>query len=268
MPSRSRRRWFQFSLKTLLVSTLVLGALLGWVSIRLEKVGRQQATIAAIERLGGKVNFAMSNPPETWLSRLLLDRDDQYACNVHLPAKREETVECLKLCAELKGLRLLSIGRTRLEAGDLVGLKRLTELRTLAAASTTHGDELLGIAAELPNLAVLQLTNTPATDAGLGKLGKSKTLAESLVMLAIIGSPAIGDEGLAGLTGLKNLDNLSVEGASVTDAGLAHLAKLPRLRRLNLNRTSVTPAGIGKLQQALPRCQIAGPPPADADNAP
>lgn len=256
MPTASRPRWFQFSLKTLLTATLVLGALLGWVSVRLEKVRRQQATIAAIERLGGKVNFAMSNPPETWLNRLLRDKEDQYACHVHLPAKREQTVECLKLCAKLKGLRLLSIGRTRLEAGDLAGLKRLTELRTLAAASTTHGDELLDIAAELPQLAVLQITNTPVSDAGLGK---SKSLAKNLVMLAFVGSTGLGDDGLAGLTGLNNLEILSLEGASVTDAGLVHLEKLPKLRRLNLNRTAVTPAGIERLQQALPNCTIVGP---------
>lgn len=258
--SPSRRRWFQFSLKTLLAATLVLGALLGWVSVRLEKVRRQQATIAAIERLGGKVNFAMSNPPESWLGRLLRDDDDErYACNVHLPAKREQTVECLKLCAELQGLRLLSIGRTQLEAGDLAGLKRLTELRTLAAASATHGDEILAIAAELPKLAVLQLSNTPTTAAGLGKLGKSKTLAKNLVMLVIIGSPGVGDDGLAGLGSLKNLESLSLEGASVTDAGLARLEQLPKLRRLNLNRTAVTPAGIARLQAALPGCQVLGP---------
>lgn len=260
MPSPFRPRRFQFSLKTLLAATLVVGALLGWVSIRLEKVRRERATIAAIERLGGKVNFATSNPPDTLLHRLLSDKDDErYACNVHLPAKREETVECLKLCAELEGLRLLSIGRTRFEPGDLADLKRLTELRTLAVASTTHGDEILAIAAELPNLAVLQFASTPTTGAGLGKFAKSKSLPNNFVMLAISGSPGVGDDDLTELAPLKSLEILALEGASVTDAGLVHLEKLPKLRRLNLNRTSVTPAGIARLQEALPNCKIAGP---------
>lgn len=248
-----RRRWLQFGLRTFLAATLVLGALLGWVAIKIEKARKQRAVIAAIERLGAGVE-SMPNrrPSQTWAS-VLWDQDQRLS--VQAPAKRAETIECLKLCTKLEHLQLLKLACTDLKAADLADLGRLTELGTLAVFSAPIGDDVLAIADRLPNLAVLQLVNASASDAGLRKLGK----AESLVMLVIIGSSKVSDDGLAELAGLRNLETLSLDCASVTDAALVHLTRLKKLQNLNLTGTSITAGGVHRLQQALPNCRIIGP---------
>jgi hypothetical protein len=264
MPSPFRRPRFQFSLKTLLATTLVFGALLGWLSIKIEKARRQQAAVAAIGRLGGTVEYYgyWTNDPPSFLEQTLSSLGRRFRsqhapgfCQVVLPAKRADAVECLKLCTKIDRLQLLNLGHIHLEAGDLADIERLTELRTLAISSAPVGDDILAIAGELPKLGVLQLINAAPSDAGLRKLAKAK----HLVMLVIIGSPGIGDSGLAELGALDKLEILTLEGASVTDAGLVHLEKLANLQKLNLRGTPVTEAGIGKLRNALPDCEIIGP---------
>ena len=255
MPRPFRRRWYQFSLRTLLASTLVFGAVLGWIAIKFENARRQRATLAAIERLGGKIEYVFRDPPSIWKCAFIDDEVASEVSGIQLPPRRNETIECLKLCTKLKHLRALNLGRTDLEAADIADVKRLPDLATLAVFSTPVGDDVLGLAGELPKLAVQQLVNASVSDAGLRKLAKAK----NLVMLVIIGSPEVGDDGLAGLAALQNLDTLTLERTSVTDAGLVHLEKLRNLRNLNLSKTAVSMAGIDRLQRALPKCKIVGP---------
>ena len=70
---------------------------------------------------------------------------------------------------------------------------------------------------------------------------------------------AVGDEGIAHLSGLGQLTNLSMNATAVTDAGLVHLHGLTTLRYVFMERTAVTPAGVGKLRAALPRAVIFAP---------
>ena len=95
--------------------------------------------------------------------------------------------------------------------------------------------------------------------------------------------PAIDDERLHLITGLKCLENLTLKEAHISDAPLSELASLPLLRSVDftgtpltdvslsqlahlsglnciiLSRTKVTDAGMAKLRAALPNCRIEGP---------
>ena len=51
--AKTRRRWFQFSLRTLLIAvTLVAGLLVAW-RVHVEPYRRQRETMALIKELGG-----------------------------------------------------------------------------------------------------------------------------------------------------------------------------------------------------------------------
>jgi hypothetical protein len=57
LASPTRRRWFQFSLRTLLIVALVLSIPLAWVAARMRQAGRQREAVEAIRKLGGRVEY-------------------------------------------------------------------------------------------------------------------------------------------------------------------------------------------------------------------
>jgi hypothetical protein len=50
---RSKRRWYQFSLRTLLLAVLVISLPLSWLAAKLERARREKEVVEAIERIGG-----------------------------------------------------------------------------------------------------------------------------------------------------------------------------------------------------------------------
>jgi hypothetical protein len=79
----------------------------------------------------------------------------------------------------------------------------------------------------VPQLQILDLTDSRVTDAGMKHLKK-----------------------------LVHLERLFLDGTDVTDAGLEHLKGLAELRILELYATQVTDAGAADLRKALPHCEI------------
>ena len=69
----------------------------------------------------------------------------------------------------------------------------------------------------------------------------------------------ITDKGLKELAKLQKLKVLNLSQTKITDEGLKEEAKWQQLERLSLEITQVTEAGVGKLQTALPNCEITGP---------
>lgn len=72
MIPRPRRRWFQYSLRALLVLVFLVSLPLSWFSARLQ----QQQTVEVIERLGGSVAYdyhwkGESTPGPEWARDLL-----------------------------------------------------------------------------------------------------------------------------------------------------------------------------------------------------
>lgn len=62
-----------------------------------------------------------------------------------------------------------------------------------------------------------------------------------------IDSPHIKGSGLANLAGLSKLRSLNVEGTGVNDDSLAHLEECKSLKELNLGSTRVTPRGLSHI---------------------
>jgi hypothetical protein len=62
-PKPKRRRWLQFSLRTLLVLTLLFALFMGWVASKLNTLRRQQRAAEAIMALGGSVQYRYQFDP-------------------------------------------------------------------------------------------------------------------------------------------------------------------------------------------------------------
>ena len=55
--SKPKRRWFRYSVRTLLLVMLLAGCGFGWLGSKLAQGRRQKAVIVWIDKLGGRVEF-------------------------------------------------------------------------------------------------------------------------------------------------------------------------------------------------------------------
>ena len=54
-PPKRKRRWFQFSLRSLLVTTFIVAVACGWLGKKIEQKRREREAVEAIVKLGGQV---------------------------------------------------------------------------------------------------------------------------------------------------------------------------------------------------------------------
>jgi Leucine-rich repeat (LRR) protein len=227
LPSRRKRRWWQFGLPTLL-GMVTLSAI--GLALIVHPAERQRRDVATVRSLGGRVAyedgpFARTRIP-SWLRKRL---GDDYFANVVSVSLDDTQVSDAEL-AHLKGLtglEWLGLDDTKIGNPGLEHLKGLTALQGLGLHNTKVGDTGLEHLKGLTGLQVLYLNNTEVSDAGL--------------------------EHLKGLTALKGLH---LNGTYVSDSGLEHVKVLTGLQSLHLDNTGVSDAGCDHLQQALPNCRI------------
>ncbi len=216
-PTKPRRRWFQFSLRTLLIVVVLIGCGMGWLGPKVYNARRQRAVVAAIRQLGGKVAYDyefnaqgepapnLESPRKAWLHALVGDDfvGSVYEVSFDDPANHPLSDADLKLVGELTQLRTVGLSGIPITGAGLEHLKGLTQLKQL------------------------DIDGTEVTDAGLQQL-----------------------------QGLTQLEVLSLSFTKITDGGLQYLHGLTKLSDLYLGDTQVTDAGVATLQKALPNCHI------------
>ncbi len=106
----------------------------------------------------------------------------------------------------------------------------------------TAMDKGLDYVGRLPNVRVLDVTDSAVTDDGLRNLRELISLNE-----LHLGGTRITDAGLVHLKGLTQLSSLDVGRTRITDAGLVYLKRFPQLLSLDLADTGVTDAGLAYL---------------------
>jgi hypothetical protein len=273
---RPRRRWLQFSIRTLLLTTSVVGVCLGLV---VSRAHRERQIVEAIKQRGGRafgsIAYSMWRPK--WLYALL---GNQFAPREHWTlvlngrsgASHYDAQPCaagddtLALAAELRnisslslaetmvtdhglrqlrgvgGLEELRLGRTNVGDRGLENLGGMTSLRSLGLAGTRVTDVGMLWVRSLPHLEHLGLADTQVTDEGLRHI----TGLMGLSSLQLAGT-RIGDRGLEHLTRLRRLNSLILDDTRVTDAGMHDLGGLRELRSLWLRRTAVSDAGLREI---------------------
>lgn len=220
-PAKPERRWYQFSLATLLMVTVVLASTVGWIGSRILQASRNRArenvvvveevaAVREIEKLGGRVSYS-SKPrrPETWLEDLFND-----------PGDADDPVYIWVVTD-------VNFWLTNVTDAGLIHLKELRSLRVLGLSDTRISDTGVQHLAGLTSMGSLDLSGTNISDAGL--------------------------KHLRGMTELYLLDLMDT---NITDAGLEHLAVLSNLNLLDLMGTQVTDEGMKKLEEKLPNSHV------------
>ena len=78
MNASPKRRWFQFSLKALILVLVVCGCVLAPIAYEHQKARNQHAAVAALEKRGGYLGFDSTTHPRSAAMSLLLG-DDKFA---------------------------------------------------------------------------------------------------------------------------------------------------------------------------------------------
>lgn len=224
MSDKPKHRWYQYSLKTLLVGMTVLcigpG---GYVAYEQAKARRQKAAVEAIEKLDGS-----------------------FPCPSEKAQPRSAALRTVLGDETFGNVNCVSLNNPQLTDADLVYLSSLAKLKWLSLDHTQLTDAGLINLAGLTKLEFLSLSDTQVTDAGLVHLAGMQSLK-----YLHLDQTQVTDGGLVHLAGLKQLELLMLADTHVSDAGLATLSDMARLNTLILFRTNVTRAGIDK---ALPNC--------------
>jgi len=223
MTCRTRKPWYQFSLRSLLILVTLCALICSYAGTQLRRYGRQQHALAMIHESGGWVvydydvdangNVLNATPPDTFLRRIVQRRDHFFGRLFAIYFMED------------------NLGPTDASDQILAGASLFTNLRELWA---TH--------------------STSVTDDGLAHVGKLKHLEVLDLQLT-----AITDRGLAHISHLPELRELRLDCTAVTDAGLIRLEEMTGLRELGLSDTEITESGVQRLQAALPQCAISAP---------
>ena len=242
-PSHRTDRWHRFiprmSVRTLMISVLVLGGGFGWVA-HLARIQRE--AISAIRKAGGSIiydwqydgaelrvvkgtNISINEVPG-W-PRWLVDRlGVDWFGNVRLGRGGERPGQ---LAPEVIHDALVHIGR----------LRRLRQLVLIMTPVDDDDMACLSGLSDLEGLMIRGRNRSEVTDRGVLHL-KGLTGLKGLYLE----DSQITDAGVACLEGLTRLESLNLARTRVGDPGLAHLKNLPRLKSLVLDGTRVTDAGL------------------------
>ena len=238
-----RRRWFQYSLRTMFLGTALIACGLG---LFLHKVDRARRAVAAIEAIGGTCEYRDRDTEpgqiEAWL-RCYLPRDYFDDVILVLASQNAKITDAVVAhLSALPSLESLYLDRTQVSNAGLEHLASLTSLEKLALGGTQVTDAGLAHLSGLTSLEYLQFSGTQVTDAGLAHLSALTSLRS-----LDLSRTQVTDAGLAHLSGLTSLKYLQLGGTQVTDAGLKHLASLTSLEWLELGGTQVTDVGLEHL---------------------
>jgi Leucine Rich Repeat (LRR) protein len=254
-PPKRKRRWFQFSLRSLLILVLVAGLGMAWLAALKRRADRQQTAAETIVNAGGSVfydyQFQVSpsgainysdkaTPPgPKWLRRQL---GNDFFTNVD--AARITTQAGIDALADLPQIQNLEVDGAAVTDESLDQVVRLRHLRALSLLNTSISDSGLRKIAVLDQLRTLELLNNRITDEGLLSLAGLERL-EYLELK----STKISDDGLKHLRRMSHLRELRLSFNRITGVGLRELADLPSLERLYLDETQVDDASAAILSR-------------------
>lgn len=265
------RRWFQYSLRSLMVLVLLAGIGMTWLVAIKNRAERQKMAVETILKGGGFVvyDFQMqilpsgasnytdnATPPgPAWLRKVL--GDDFFTNVVGARIVTEAGLDQIELLSRLQKLELngVMITDSRLEQ-----LKQAIQLDALTLDNTNIADAGLEKLAGLRRLETLSLARTQVTDAGLEKLAQLRQ-----IKYLDLSWTKVTDTGLKHLRGLTQLQELRLGNTRITGVGLEQLCDLPQLHNLYVDDTQLTDAGalsLSRLSQ-LQKLDLDGTPVTD-----
>lgn len=262
------------TLTIVLFFALLVLALGIWLGVESTRAGRQRIIIEQIEQESGRVyyDYQTSEPNATDRSVVQRLRDGLgkdyfgrpkvvYLFKCSNPEERihqlaamqsvtdlylgdcilnEASVRELNEINTLTGLALDgSTAEPRL-FGEIVSSHSLTHL---ACSGEKFSDEHAATLVHAITLTSLQCVRSPITNHGLHNLRQLTQLKH----LDFLQFSAVGDEGIAALSGLTKLEDLNLLDSNVSDQSANTIAGFVRLRSLSLAGTQFTDSGLSQL---------------------
>ncbi|MCY2987157.1 MAG: hypothetical protein NTY19_04715 [Planctomycetota bacterium] len=264
IPPKPRRRWLQFSLRTMLALTVVLGCGFGWLGTKVKAAKEQDGALQALSGIGAVRQDYPSEVPPKWRALIPEDLVPRWARDnlfddvtgltftlkdgFHAWGPIGQNPGCvdgsLVPLARLPDLRFVGLAGTHITDNGLRHLTGLRSLECLNLGLTSVSDAGLMHLKPLVNLERLILANTQVTDAGLVQL-KDRTRLQVLVLgNDLIVPPHYRHRGQIQQERLTRRKKWFPWTTRITDAGLLHIRALTRLRQLDLCSTGVTDAGL------------------------
>ncbi len=183
---KRKRRWFQFSLRTLLIVIAIVAIPCAWLGSRIERKRKEREAVAAVEALGGYVWYdyqaaAPGGPPwaspaepygPAWLRSFL--RDDFFS-EVTGVSLQDANVSDADL-VNLKGLSYLEslnlVDRISITDAGLINIRGLAQLKMLDLQRTNVSDVGVANLKGLGRLKTMYLFGTKVTAAGVNEVRK------------------------------------------------------------------------------------------------
>ena len=160
---KPKRRWYQFSLRTLMLFMVVCAVVSAWFGKKLDETRREQVMVAEIEKLGGRVGYMDTMVPR-WVAAPF--RRASFVGFCYGNVTDDEVVHLERLT----NLKRLSLNGAQVTDAGLVHLEGLPNLEVLGLAYTQVTDAGLEHLKGLSNLKRLYLNGTKVTDEGVEKL--------------------------------------------------------------------------------------------------
>ncbi len=243
-----KRRWLQFSLRSVLIAVTIIAILLGW---KTKRVRDQVAAVDKIRALGGTVRYghdpkssvslwmtpirtaSKDVPGPAWLRNWIGEDYFRYVVQVDfdlIPGKQLDNRDLAALAPHLTNL---------------------PSLETLGLSSMALDDTGLASLEQITSLQSLWLNGFPLTDKGLEYIIRLKSL-ETLNLRWT----EITDDGLVQLRALPNLRGLSLHSRRITRKSLPILASLPKLKEAVLCDSAVNESDLQSLRREKPSLRI------------
>ncbi|MGV3605743.1 MAG: sterol desaturase family protein [Planctomycetaceae bacterium] len=273
---RPRRKWFQFSLRTLLLMMLVFGCGLGWFTAKRRQAQQAWKRISDAEKLNIVLSAADDNHTTghiwhegTWLEERLgialpspLGFAEVYISRNLKPVFQELakfpeltgiwleveylTDEQLETFADEKRLTTFQIAWSPLRGtglSNLAGNDSLEQLRLLHCENLT--DEAIYSIPKLPSLTQLKIENCPLTGVSLGHLATACPKLETLILNEV----PLTLEGLQEIGTIHSLKSLTLDESGVTSDGLGYLDDLTQLQEISFYGAFINDLGLEHLSK-------------------
>ena len=157
-PSRSKPRWYQYGLRSLVVLMVVVSVGLGWLGSRLQRIAGERSGVSEVFGMGGRVSFGVI---EGRNFRTKLEDEMRYSPDRSLRRM---------LGIDHTFVNWVELDNTRVTDVDLAVLKRFSGLEYLTLNNTHITDAGLPHLSGLAYLQVVDLRQTQVTDAGVQEL--------------------------------------------------------------------------------------------------
>jgi hypothetical protein len=260
-PNKSKRRWFRFSLKTLLLFVLLSAVFAAFWRAWLAPYHEQRRVMRLIESLGGRYESEARAP--AWLRRVFGDQPFQVITLADVSDCNEAELYLDAVCRS-PWLSTLAVGGDTFGDQELERLIRCHVLSALLLDSTDPSDQAVAdFKQRRPDVAIhrsqrrvietlqkrrfeyhLSIQKITAPPEFMQNFSELHFYAPSHVDLL---ASQVTDEHLAVLRPCVNLDlliDMSAGPNLVTDKGLANLASATQLRGLHINGPLITDAGL------------------------